>query len=398
MDYESSVLTFSHPGVTYEEYIRIYIDRSKRERRIFKDEEKKVFTYWCFCGLVRHSSQFFASHAKVCPVYKACTNEPRSPNDPIFEASEEPLLEEPGSSLSPYINSRIKEEPDTAVITASITHTQGDIDPELDLGFSSTLMPGDLIDFSTSLVGEDITPLNAIQMLGQEHQRQHLSEGNPPMEDWDPTCETQGLLSGEESFNLESPNTFSSLGGTTPVDLFMDSSEECTDYHYTIEISPYCTPKSKFYQECNQPIQTTGDGSCDGGDVDGVLKNAQRSFGSCSQKTKSPNQTKQTVNHIQPQSIYPLQPLQHQQQQKQQQKQQQQHQQKQQQHQQQSQKKQQSHQYQHHSLQQPQQQQLQKQLQLQPQQPEHLSNQQQHRRLQQQQKQKQYLRQQHQLL
>lgn len=31
----------------------VYNDRSKRERRIYKDDTNKVFTYWCFCGLVR---------------------------------------------------------------------------------------------------------------------------------------------------------------------------------------------------------------------------------------------------------------------------------------------------------------------------------------------------------
>lgn len=35
----------------------------------------------------RSSSQFFASHAKVCPVYKACVAEARSSDDPIFQAS-----------------------------------------------------------------------------------------------------------------------------------------------------------------------------------------------------------------------------------------------------------------------------------------------------------------------
>jgi len=89
-DYESSVLTFSHPGITYEEYLAAFNSRSARPRKIRSNG------YWCPCGLIKSSSQFFASHTKVCPVYRACQPQnQRTADDPIFKSKPEPKFLEP---------------------------------------------------------------------------------------------------------------------------------------------------------------------------------------------------------------------------------------------------------------------------------------------------------------
>lgn len=82
LDYESSVLVFAHPGITYDEYRHAYNSRSKRPR-------KANGIYWCPCGLLKKTSQSFASHTKACPVYRACLPQHfRTQDDAIFQIQE----------------------------------------------------------------------------------------------------------------------------------------------------------------------------------------------------------------------------------------------------------------------------------------------------------------------